>query len=241
MGKRPSWQAHHDPIATCGNCRRSTLRSMHAAPHMRTPRRASAKPRTCSLSAPAPDKTAAAATSAGSRQKEVELEAETSARKSRRKKRSSYSGSIQKPKELTDIQADIVPLNVISPPEDRTSRRSRGVETSENTMHASAAAEPPHGRRSGAKSSPSCMIALSEHRMSCRAEGPAAGSGGVRGTWQSLKMHDRLRAAHRESDRRLDRNLCLGCRISLPQPGQTKRGRGARSSSAPTASASSSA
>ena len=129
-----------------------------------------------------------------------------------------YGGSLRNPKELADLQADIEQLKrQLSAVEDRDLEALASVEESDRAAAAStgelealegAWAEEQMelreriGRLRG-------EIAVDDRRRHEQAERVAEGA---------LRDYDRLRAARNgRALAKLDRNLCLGCRISLPQ------------------------
>lgn len=150
-------------------------------------------------------------------QKDVELEAETLKGKIGPAETKLYSGSIKNPKELGDLQADIDQLKrQLAAVEDRQLEAISAVETAESELRAAQAEldaldaawreEQAEMRerieRVGAE------IAEYEAARTERAESIDA---------DLLKMYDRIRRAHQgRGVAKLDRNLCTGCRISLP-------------------------
>ncbi|HEY7801236.1 MAG TPA: C4-type zinc ribbon domain-containing protein [Dehalococcoidia bacterium] len=163
------------------------------------------------------DETAAALTSARSLQREVEREADDIRAKIGPMETKLYSGSVRQPKELADIQADIDQLKrQLSAAEDRDLEALSSVESAESDARVAAAERDAQDAAWNEEQSAlherieelRGEIAESEEQRRDQAEyvEPA-----------ELKMYDRLRAAHNgRALARLDRNLCLGCRISLP-------------------------
>ncbi len=163
------------------------------------------------------DETSAALVGARSRQREIEREADDIRAKIGPIETKLYGGSVRQPKELADIQADIDQLKrQLSAAEDRDLDALSSVESAES--EARAAAEERDTLDAAWTEEQAALrermeelrheIAESEEQRRDQAGYVEAGD---------LKMYDRLRAAHNgRALARLDRNLCLGCRISLP-------------------------
>ena len=163
------------------------------------------------------DETAAALATARSGQREIEREADDIRAKIGPIETKLYGGSVRQPKELADIQADIEQLKrQLSSAEDRDLDALSTVENAESEARVAA------GERDALETAWNeeqaelrkrmtdlrGEIAESEEQRRDQAEYVGPGD---------LKMYDRLRAAHNgRALARLDRNLCLGCRISLP-------------------------
>jgi predicted nucleic acid-binding Zn-ribbon protein len=159
----------------------------------------------------------AAARAAASEQKDVELEADGVRAKIAPQETKLYSGSIKNPKELKDLQADIDQLKRhLSGIEDRDLEALTNVERAENELHAAEAelaALDAAWRQEQAELNERIgrlTLEIVEHEeiRRERAERVAA---------ELLRTYDRLRVAHQgRGVAKLDRNLCMGCRISLP-------------------------
>ena len=154
---------------------------------------------------------------ARSAQKEIEQETDDLRAKITPLEAKLYAGSIRNPKELSDLQADIDQLKRhLSSLEDRDLEALTVLETAE-AEHATAAAEfetieSQHGAE--------------QHELVGRAEqlreDIASYDEQRRGQVEhvdtaTLRTYDHLRSAHQgRALAKLDRNLCTGCRISLP-------------------------
>lgn len=128
-----------------------------------------------------------------------------------------YGGSIRNPKELAGLQADIDQIRRhISSIEDRDLEALAAVEAAESDARGAAA------ERDALQAAWDAECAeLAERIVRLREE--VAGEDELRQAQAAhvspddLKMYDRLRRAHSgRALARLDRNLCTGCRISLP-------------------------
>lgn len=150
-------------------------------------------------------------------QNDVELEAETLKGKIGPAETKLYSGSIKNPKELGDLQADI----------DQLKRQLTAVE--DRQLEAISAAESAEGELRAAQAELDALeAAWREEQAEMReridrvavevAEYEAAREERVASIDPDLvKMYDRIRRAHQgRGVAKLDRNLCTGCRISLP-------------------------
>ena len=128
-----------------------------------------------------------------------------------------YGGSNRNPKELADLQADIEQIKRhISSIEDRDLEALAAVEAAESDARTAAAERDALQAAWDAE-----REELAERIAQLRLE--VAGEDGHRREQAALispdvlKMYDRLRRAHSgRALARLDRNLCTGCRISLP-------------------------
>ena len=131
-----------------------------------------------------------------------------------------YSGSIKNPKELADLQADIDALKRhLSAIEDRDLEALAAVETAEGDAQTQRPRRCPPSRRHGGTE----QAELRERIEQLGTEIGGAGRSGVReqaagaGYGPGSRTYDRLRVAHQgRGAAKLERNLCTGCRISLP-------------------------
>lgn len=150
-------------------------------------------------------------------QKDIELEADELRSKITPLETKLYGGSVRNPKELADIQADIDQLKRhLSAVEDRDLEALSLLETTESdlrmataeleTLEAAAADEQRElHERIARLSSEVDVYATRRDEQAAHIDRP------------TLKTYDHLRQAHQgRALAKLDRNLCLGCRISLP-------------------------
>ncbi len=150
-------------------------------------------------------------------QKEVEVEADDLRAKITPLETKLYSGSIKNPKELADLQADIDGLKRhVSAIEDRDLEALGAVETAEGEARAAAdelSALETSWREEEAELREridrlGAEVAVLDARRTEQA-------GGI--DQDLLRTYDRLRVAHQgRGAAKLERNLCTGCRISLP-------------------------
>jgi predicted nucleic acid-binding Zn-ribbon protein len=150
-------------------------------------------------------------------QKDIELEADDLKGKITPQETKLYSGTIKNPKELSGLQADIDQLKRhLSAVEDRDLEALSAVEAAEGEARAASAelaALETAWQEEQAELTVRVVrlreeIAAYELQRNELAAGLDAGL---------LLTYDRLRRAHQgRGAARLDRNLCLGCRISLP-------------------------
>lgn len=163
------------------------------------------------------DELAAVLRAAQSAQRAVEVEADDLKAKIGPQETKLYSGAIKSPKELGDLQADIDQLKRhLSSIEDRDLEALAALETAERDAREAAAElaaiesawkeeQAELTERSGRLTG---EIAEYEEERRDGAEYVDA---------ELLKTYDRLRVAHQgRAMAKLDRNLCTGCRISLP-------------------------
>ena len=150
-------------------------------------------------------------------QKDIELESDDLRTKIAPVEQKLYGGSIRNPKELSDLQADIDQLKRhLSSVEDRDLEALAALETADaerdeaaavlTTLEAAAAAEQEdlHERVRQLRDE----IGAYEDRRRDQAQHIDA---------TTLRTYDHLRLAHQgRAVAKLDRNLCTGCRISLP-------------------------
>lgn len=150
-------------------------------------------------------------------QKDIEVEADDLKAKIAPQETKLYSGAIKNPKELADLQADIDQLKRhLSAVEDRDLDALSAVEGAEAEARASAAElaalesawQEEQGELTVRVARLGEEITAYELQRAELTEGVEPGL---------LLTYDRLRRAHQgRGAARLDRNLCLGCRISLP-------------------------
>jgi hypothetical protein len=150
-------------------------------------------------------------------QKDVELEADALKAKIAPAEEKLYSGVVKNPKELTDLQADVEQLKrQLSSVEDRDLEALTSLESAQSEFR-TAEAE---------------LAALEQSWAAEQAELTATIArlgteiGELEGTRRErveyidndlLARYDHVRRAHQgRGVAKLDRNLCLGCRISLP-------------------------
>jgi len=159
----------------------------------------------------------AALRSAQTAQKDIELEADDIKAKIAPAEQKLYSGNIRNPKELSDLQADIDQLKrYLSAVEDRDLAALAVLEQAEQEWRAARAelealeaawAQEQEELRERIERA-TAEIAVFERE---RAEQAEYIDGDL------LKVYDHVRRVHQgRGVAKLDRNLCLGCRISLP-------------------------
>lgn len=154
---------------------------------------------------------------ARSTQRDLELQADEQKAKIAPAEEKLYSGAIKNPRELSDLQADIAQLKQqLSTLEDRVLEAIAVVETAESEERAAAA-----------------ELAALEQAWREEQEDLAARAARLRAEIAGydeqrreqaeyvdadlLRTYDHVRRAHQgKGIAKLDRNLCLGCRISLP-------------------------
>lgn len=160
---------------------------------------------------------AAALRQARAAQKDIELEADDLKSKIAPAETKLYSGAIKNPKELTDLQADIDQLKRhLSAVEDRDLEALTALEAAENE-HRAAAAELAaleaawSDEQAGLKERIETLTAEIVEYDTERGEQVADI------TPEMLRTYNHIRIAHQgRALAKLDRNLCTGCRISLP-------------------------
>jgi predicted nucleic acid-binding Zn-ribbon protein len=150
-------------------------------------------------------------------QKDVELEADDLKSKIAPAEEKLYSGSIRNPRELSDLQADIAQLKQhLSAVEDRDLEALSALEQADSELRDATAEleaqetawREEQAELAGRVDRLTGEIAIHERQ---RAEVAAEIEP------ELLKTYDHVRRAHQgRGVARLDRNLCLGCRISLP-------------------------
>lgn len=158
-----------------------------------------------------------ALTAARTSQREIDLEAESVKAKIAPQETKLYSGAIKNPKELTDLQADVDQLKrQLSAIEERELEAMTGFDAAgeeHRTVTAELAALESAWRAeqdelTARVSALTAEIAQHEARRNDQA---------ARIEPKLLATYDRVRRAHQgRGIAKLDRNLCLGCRISLP-------------------------
>jgi len=150
-------------------------------------------------------------------QKDIELEADDLKSKIAPNEEKLYSGAIRNPRELSDLQADIAQLKQhLSLVEDRDLEALAAVEAAEAELRAASADL--EALDAGWRSEQQELtdraerltgeIAIIERQRSAQATEIEP---------DLIKTYEHVRRAHQgRGIARLDRNLCLGCRISLP-------------------------
>ena len=160
---------------------------------------------------------AAALRQARAAQKDIELEAVGLRSKIAPAETKLYSGAIKNPKELADLQADIDQLKRhLSAVEDRDLEALTVLEAAENE-HRAAAAE--FAALESAWSDEQAELKERIDTLTTEiAEYDAERGEQVAGiTPEMLRTYNHIRIAHQgRALAKLDRNLCTGCRISLP-------------------------
>jgi uncharacterized protein len=128
-----------------------------------------------------------------------------------------YGGSIRQPKELADLQADIDALKRhLSSVEDRDLEALVAVESAEaQARERTDALAVIESAWRDEQAELTARIGVLQGEVSEYAGRRETQAGYV--SEDTLRMYDRLRAAHQgRALAKLDRNLCTGCRISLP-------------------------
>lgn len=154
---------------------------------------------------------------AASTQKDIDLEAEQLKSKIAPAEKKLYSGAIKNPKELADLQADIDSMKRhLAAIEDRDLEALATLETAETELRSAtseledleAAWQKEQADLRDRVARLSGEISVYEQQRDDRAECVAP---------DLLKRYIHLRRVHQgKAVAKLDRNLCLGCRISLP-------------------------
>jgi predicted nucleic acid-binding Zn-ribbon protein len=154
---------------------------------------------------------------AQSAQKDIETEADDLKAKIAPQEAKLYSGAIKNPKELKDLQDDIESLKRhLSSVEDRDLEALSVVEAAEGESRAAAAelATLEAAWREEQAELTQKVAELTEEIAAYEQERREAAAGLDAAL---VLTYDRLRKAHQgRGVAKLDRNLCLGCRISLP-------------------------
>jgi predicted nucleic acid-binding Zn-ribbon protein len=154
---------------------------------------------------------------AAAAQRDLDLQAEDLKAKIAPAEQKLYSGAIKNPKELQDLQQDIDQLKrQLAAIEDRDIEAMTALETAESEARAAQARVDAldSAWRDEQEELTARIDTLSSELPGLEAEREAVASaidGGI------LKVYDHVRRAHQgRGVAKLDRNLCLGCRISLP-------------------------
>lgn len=163
------------------------------------------------------EETARALRASQGAQKDIELQADEIRAKIGPAEQKLYSGAIKNPKELADLQADIDQLKrQLSAAEDRDLDALSATEEASSAA-AAAQAEADAVERAWREE----QAELTERAS--RLDGEIADLEDQRNEQARdidsdvLRVYDHIRRAHQgRGVARLDRNLCLGCRISLP-------------------------
>ena len=163
------------------------------------------------------DELKAASLSALAAQKDVELEADDLKAKIAPVEEKLYGGTVRNPRELSDLQADIAQLKQhLSTVEDRGLEALGAADQAEKDLRAATAeldALEAAWREEQAELTERVELVSGEVAILERQRQEAAADIEP----DLLKTYDHVRRAHQgRGVARLDRNLCLGCRISLP-------------------------
>lgn len=150
-------------------------------------------------------------------QKDAELEADALKAKIAPVEEKLYSGAIKNPRELSDLQADVDQLkHQLSTVEDRDLAALAALETAQAEISAAEAElasmeQAWQAEQTGLRGQVKTLSAEIATHDAQRAEQAAAIDK------ELLAHYDHIRRAHQgRGVAKLDRNLCLGCRISLP-------------------------
>jgi predicted nucleic acid-binding Zn-ribbon protein len=154
---------------------------------------------------------------AASAQKDLDLQAEDLKSRIAPAEEKLYSGAIKNPKELTDLQQDI----------DQLKRQLAAIE--DQDIEAMTALESAEGDARAAQAQVDALASAwreEQDELTARIDSLSSELPGLESERTSvageidpavLKVYDHVRRAHQgKGVARLDRNLCLGCRISLP-------------------------
>jgi predicted nucleic acid-binding Zn-ribbon protein len=150
-------------------------------------------------------------------QKDLELQADDVKSKIAPAEEKLYSGSIKNPKELADLQHDVDQhKRQLSAIEDQDIEALSAVEAAEGELRA--AREALEGLEAAWRDE---QAELGDRiaRLTAEVEEYEVERGALAGEVEPdlLRTYDHVRRAHRgKGVAKLDRNLCLGCRISLP-------------------------
>jgi predicted nucleic acid-binding Zn-ribbon protein len=154
---------------------------------------------------------------AASEQKDIELQASDLRSKIAPAEEKLYSGAIKNPKELTDLQQDIDQLKrQLATTEEREIEAMAALEIADQEL---SAAETRVHALDAAWREEQAELAGNVERLSGELAEHEAERRGVAAEIDPgvLKVYEHVRRAHQgKGAARLDRNLCLGCRISLP-------------------------
>jgi predicted nucleic acid-binding Zn-ribbon protein len=159
----------------------------------------------------------AAQRAAAAEQTDVDLQASDVRAKIAPAEEKLYSGVIKNPKELADLQQDIEQLKrQLAAAEDREIEAMTAVELADQELRA---ARSQVEALDAAWRAEQADLAASVERLSAEVAGYEAERDAVAAGIDAsvLKVYEHVRRAHQgRGAARLDRNLCLGCRISLP-------------------------
>jgi predicted nucleic acid-binding Zn-ribbon protein len=163
------------------------------------------------------DQLRAALRSAEGAQRDLELDADALKAKIAPAEEKLYGGSIKNPKELTDLQADVDQLKRhLSSLEDRDLEALAAVEVAQSALRV--AEEELASAEKAWRTEESELQERIERSSREIAEYEAERGGLESGIAPDLlARYDHIRRVHQgRGVAKLDRNLCLGCRISLP-------------------------
>jgi uncharacterized protein len=150
-------------------------------------------------------------------QKDLDLQAEDLKSRIGPAEQKLYSGAIKNPKELTDLQQDIDQLKrQLATIEDRDIEAMSALESAESELRAAQARAE---ALDAAWRQEQAELAEKIEHLSAEVADYESERQTVAGEIDPgvLKVYDHVRRAHQgRGVARLDRNLCLGCRISLP-------------------------
>ena len=147
-----------------------------------------------------------AARRARTEQKDIELEADELRSKIAPLETKLYGGSIRNPKELADLQADM----------DQLKRHLSTVEATESDLR-TATAELESVEAASAEEQRDLHERIAKLHSEIDEYATKRDEQAAHIDRATLKTYDHLRQAHQgRALAKLDRNLCLGCRISLP-------------------------
>ncbi len=150
-------------------------------------------------------------------QKDVEVEADDLKAKIAPQETKLYSGTVKSPKELASLQADVDQLKRhLSMVEDRDLEALAAVETAETELRTAAAElDATDSAWKEEQTDLQARIVQLSAAIAEYAEQREERSADIAA--DVLRTYDRIRIAHGgRAVAKLDRNLCLGCRISLP-------------------------
>ena len=150
-------------------------------------------------------------------QKDIELEADELRSKIAPLETKLYGGSIRNPKELADLQADMDQLKRhLSTVEDRDLEALSALEATESDLR-TATAELESVEAASAEEQRDLHERIAKLHSEIDEYATKRDEQAAHIDRATLKTYDHLRQAHQgRALAKLDRNLCLGCRISLP-------------------------
>jgi predicted nucleic acid-binding Zn-ribbon protein len=163
------------------------------------------------------DDLAASLRAAESAQRDVDAEAADLRAKITLAEEKLYGGSVRNPKELADLQADVESMKRhLAAVEDRDLEAMTAVEAAQRALaDARAELEALEARVAGEQAELRARIDQLRAEIAVYERERAERAADVES--DLLKKYEHLRRAHQgRAVARLDRNLCLGCRISLP-------------------------